>query len=59
MSALERKIIGKRGSFMSFEACESKILIQFVPFPSVGIAEEGCFVMLYFIVFKLFRKEND
>ena len=44
---------------MSFEACESKILIQFVPFPSVGIAGAKDLITSYFIVFKLFREKIE
>ena len=40
---------------MSFEACESKILIQFVPFPRVGIAGAMELLISYFIVILLFR----
>ena len=40
---------------MPHEACESSNLIQFVPFPSVGIAGAEDLVMSYFIVLLLFR----
>ena len=38
MCAKWGKSIGKRGSSMSFDAFESRILMHFVPFPRFGIA---------------------
>ena len=51
------KNIGTRGSYMSFEACESRILMHSVPLPRLGIAGAVCFEMSYFIDFQLFRKK--
>ena len=49
------KSIGTRGSRMSFDTCERRILIQSVPFPRVGIWGAEGLVMSYFIVLLLFR----
>ena len=49
------KRIGTRGSSMSFEAFERRILMHYVPFPRLGILGALGFVMSYFIVCLLFR----
>ena len=49
------KNIGTKGSYMSFEACESRILIHSVPFPSLGISGALCLLISYLIVLQLFR----
>ena len=41
---------------MSFEACESRVLMHSVPLPSFGIAGAVCFEMSYLIDYLLFRK---
>ena len=43
-------------SCMSFDACERRILIHSVPFPRLGILGALGFVMSYFIVCLLFRR---
>ena len=40
---------------MSFDTCESRILIHSVPFPNLGIAGDVGFVMSYIIDIQLFR----
>ena len=40
---------------MSFEACESRILIHSVPLPRIGILGAMGFVISYFIDILLFR----
>ena len=45
-----RKNIGTKGSYMSFEACESRILMHSVPLPRFGILGAVGVVILYFIV---------
>ena len=42
------KIIGTIGSYMSFDACESKSDTISVPFPSFGIFGAAFFEILYF-----------
>ena len=49
------KSIGTRGSCMSFDTCESRILMHSVPFPSLGILGADAFMMLYLIVLLPFR----
>ena len=50
MCSEEEKNIGMRGSCISFEACERKILIHSVPFPRLGILGAVCFVMSYILI---------
>ena len=43
------------GFFVSFEACEGRILTHYVTFPRVGIWGAEHYMMSYFIVFLPFR----
>jgi len=49
------KNIGTRGSYMSFEAYESRILMHSVPLPRFGTLGAEGFEMSYLIDFLLFR----
>ena len=53
--AMREKNIRTQGSYMSFEACESRSLIHSVPLPRVGIAGAVAFEMSYLIDILLFR----
>jgi len=50
-----RKNNKTKGSYMSFDACESRILMHSVPLLSVGILGADDLEMLYLIDFLLFR----
>ena len=47
--------IGIRGSCISFDACESRILIHSVPFSRFGIAGAVALIVSYLIDYLLFR----
>ena len=49
------KSIGTRGSRMSFDTCESRILMHSVPFPRLGILGAEALLISYLIVNLLFR----
>ena len=51
----EGKNIATRGSCMSFDACESRILIHSVPFSRFGIAGAVALIVSYLIDYLLFR----
>ena len=55
MCARIRKNIKTKGSYMSFDACESRILMHSVPLLSVGILGAVDLEMSYLIDFLLFR----